>query len=1151
MVRFLIHRPIAVTMSFIAILILGLVAINYIPVSLMPDIDIPEITVQVSVPNTSARELENTVVKPLRRQLMQLAHLSDITSEARNENGVIHLGFEYGANIDYAFIEVNEKIDRAMNNLPRNISRPRVIKANATDIPVFYLNLTLKSQKTEAGSQKPEAGRRMSEVGSRKSEVGSQKSEVGSQKWEVSNPSNGLASNISNPSNPSNISNPSNPSPLFSVSQAFAELSRFASNVIGKRIEQLPEVAMVDISGTVSSELLILPDNQKLQALGITQSALENSIKNSNIKLGNLLIRDGQYQYNIRFSSTLQNKNDIENIYFKANDRLLQLKDVATVIEHPQKQKGMVLHNGKDAVTFAVIKQSDARMSDLKNKLNFLIGEFEKDYPDIQFDITRNQTTLLDYSIGNLQQDLMWGAALAFLVMFFFMKDYRAPLLIGITIPTSLVVSMLFFYIIGISINVISLSGIILGVGMTVDNSIIVIDNITQHRERLRRMKHSESSDSQSQLPVKSSNSQTLPTAQPQTLPTAQPQTLPTAQPSNLSNGTALQPFNPSNPSELELLESACVSGTNEVFGPLLSSSLTNSSVFLPLIFISGIAGALFYDQAMAVTIGLLVSLGVSATLLPVYYRLIYRKGENIRELKWMKRINLLNFEVLYMFGFRFVMRNQVFSFIIVGLLLAGSFFLYGTLDKTRLPVIDRDELMLAIDWNEHIHIGENKKRTIDLIRKLNENLAQSTCMIGEQQFVMDKNSAVSSSEALIYMKVKQPSMLDSTLHEAESFLSRNFPQSIVQQREVDNIFNMIFSSKDRPLTGRLKAVNDYGPNYVANLQNTLHKIQAALPEHPIERVPLTEYTILHTDPARLMLYDVSFDEVYGRLKTAFNENQVFLISDNQDFVPVVLGSKSIDLRSVIATLFIRNRKNEMIPVRDLLTETKGEDLKVIVAGKEGEYFPVNFDILDKEASGTSAKVAGIVRNDRLFEAGFSGSIFSNRTLMKELTIILLISLALLYFILTAQFESLTLPLLVLIEVPIDIFGAFLALKIGGSGINLMSLIGIVVMSGIVINDSILKVETMNQLYRQGMPLMRAIVEAGHRRLLSILMTSLTAILALLPILFTSGLGADLQKPLALAVIGSMILGTMVSLYFVPLCFYYLKKGSNLSNPSN
>ncbi|MFZ4523806.1 MAG: efflux RND transporter permease subunit [Bacteroidales bacterium] len=1096
MVSFLIRRPIAVTMSFIAILILGVLAMNFIPTSLMPDINIPEITVQVSDPNTTARELENTVVQPIRRQLMQVAHLADITSECRNENGVIHLKFEYGTNIDYAFIEVSEKIDRAMNYLPRSIVRPKVIKANATDIPVFYLNLTLKS----------------------------------------SNLSNSSASTLQT-AKPSNILNISNgeASDLFPVSQEFVSLSRFATNVITKRIEQLPEVAMVDISGTVSSELLIITDNQKLESLGITLTTLENSIKNSNIKLGNLLIRDGQYQYSIRFSSTLQNKKDVENVYFKVKERLLQLKDVATVIEHPQKQKGMVLHNGKDAVLFAVIKQSDARMSELKSKLNDLIGHFEKDYPDIQFDITRNQTTLLDFSIGNLYQDLLWGALLAFIVMFLFMKDYRAPWLIGITIPTSLVVSMLFFYILHISMNIISLSGIILGVGMTVDNSIIVIDNITQHRKRIQMQKQAQSF-AKEKLSI-------IQTAKPSNFSNGEASNI-----TNLSNSAASNPqtteTSETKEASLAILESACSTGTNEIFVPLLSSALTNCAVFIPLIFISGIAGAMFYDQAMAVTIGLLVSLGVAVTILPVYYRLIYRNKERVSQLKFMKRINLLNFEVLYMSGLRFVMRNQVLSLILVLSCLAGSFIMYQFLDKTRLPVIEKDELMLAVDWNEHIHIGENKRRTLQLIEHLQNQLDQNTCMIGEQKFLMDKNSVASSAEALIYLKVKRPSQLDSTMRAAEIYLRKNFPQSIVQQREVDNIFNMIFSSDERPLTARLRAVNDYGPNKVAYLQNTMNKIRSALPGLPVEKVPLSEYTILHTDPAKLMLYDISFDDVYGRLKSAFNENQVFLISDNQDFVPVVLGGNPRDIQSVINELFIRNKKNELIPVRDLVSETKGEDLKLIVAGKEGEYFPVNFDIAPEKADEITEKVASVVRQDRLFEAGFSGNIFSNKALIKELTIILLIGFALLYFILTSQFESLTLPLLVLLEVPIDIFGAFIALKLGGAGINLMSLIGIVVMSGIVINDSILKVDTMNKLYNQGMPLMRAIVESGHRRLLSIIMTSLTAILALLPILFTPGLGADLQKPLALAVIGSMILGTLVSLYFVPLCFYYLKKGS-------
>ena len=1062
MIKFIITRPIAVTMSFIAILVLGIFAMNFIPVSLMPDVDIPEITVQVSDPNTTARELENTIVQPIRRQLMQVAHLADITSECRNESGILHLKFDYGTDIDYASIEVNEKIDRAMNYLPRDLSRPKVIKANATDIPVFYLNLTLKNSKFNSQDQL------------------SSKDE------------------------------------LFPVSQDFAELSRFSRNVISKRIEQLPEVAMVDISGTISSEMLILPDNQKLESLGITLATLENSIVKSNVKLGNLLIRDGQYQYNIRFSSTLQNKQDIENIYFKVDNRLLQLKDVATVIEHPQKQKGMVLHNGKDAVTFAVIKQSDARMSDLKSKLNDLIGHFEEDYPNIQFDITRNQTTLLDYSIGNLYQDLIWGASLAFIIMFFFLKDYRAPLLVGITIPTSLVVSMLLFYILHLSMNVISLSGIILGVGMTVDNSIIVIDNITQHRERIRRNKLAQT------LLIEGQNRDLEAKEKMDNVQTTESLSAPE--------------------SNHEILDSACASGTNEIFAPLLSSALTNCAVFIPLIFISGISGALFYDEAMAVTIGLLVSLGVSVTLLPVYYRLMYRKQEGVRKLKFMKRINLLNFEVLYMSGFRFVMRNQILSCIIIFAFLVGGYLMYFDLEKTRLPNIAKDEILLSIDWNEHIHISENKRRVLQLIETLQKRLDQNTCMIGEQQFVMDKNSVASSSEALIYLKVKNASELDSTIRIAGAYLKKSFPLSIVEQKDADNIFNMIFATDEKPLTARLRAVNDYGPNKVVYLQNTIKKIREVLPDQPIEGIPLSEYTILRTDPARLMLYDVSFDDVYNRLKSAFNENQVFLLSDNQDFVPVVLGGKPRDIQAVINDLFIRNKKNEFIPVRDLISETKGEDLKMIVAGKEGEYYPINFDVSPDKVADITEKVGNVVRKDGLYELGFTGSIFSNKALAKELTIILLISLALLYFILTSQFESLTLPLIVLMEVPIDIFGAFLALKLGGSGINLMSLIGIVVMSGIVINDSILKVETMNQLYREGMPLMRAIVEAGHRRLLSILMTSMTAILALVPILFTSGLGAELQKPLALAVIGSMILGTLVSLYFVPLCFYYLMK---------
>jgi len=183
-----------------------------------------------------------------------------------------------------------------------------------------------------------------------------------------------------------------------------------------------------------------------------------------------------------------------------------------------------------------------------------------------------------------------------------------------------------------------------------------------------------------------------------------------------------------------------------------------------------------------------------------------------------------------------------------------------------------------------------------------------------------------------------------------------------------------------------------------------------------------------------------------------------------------------------------------------------------------------------------------VVEQYKQFDVTFTGSIFKNKKLVNELCIVLIITLVLLYFILASQFESLTLPFIILIEIPIAMAGAFLLLYLFDYSLNLMSMIGVVVMSGIIINDSILKIDTIIQLQKQGTGLLKALLVAGQRRLKPILMTSLTTILALLPVLFTDGLGAELQAPLAIALIGGMLLGTLVSLYLIPLCYYHLSK---------
>ena len=294
MLRRLLDRPIAVTMTTIVLVILGIVSSRLLPISLVPDVDAPYITIQIPAQGISARQLNETVITPLRQQLIQLSQLVDLRSEAREGNGIIRLTFEQGSNIDYLFIEVNEKIDRSVSSLPRDLERPKVIKASATDIPAFYINLTLRDE--HPATERDE---------------------------------------------------------LFPVSEEFSALSRFAAQVITKRIEQLPEVAMVDLSGCVSSELLVLPDETKLRQAGITMNDIEQALKRADVSLGSLTIRDGEYQYNVKFRSAVSGKNDVENIFLKINGRLFRLKELARVIEHPRKRQGMISSDGRSAVSLA------------------------------------------------------------------------------------------------------------------------------------------------------------------------------------------------------------------------------------------------------------------------------------------------------------------------------------------------------------------------------------------------------------------------------------------------------------------------------------------------------------------------------------------------------------------------------------------------------------------------------------------------------------------------------------------------------------------------------------------------------------------------------------------------------------------------------
>ncbi len=732
MVKFLINRPIAVFMVTLAFLLLGVVASSRIPTSLMPDIPIPQITVQVSYSNNTARQLETNVVRPLRNQLLQVGNLKDISSETRDGFATLKLFFEYGTNINLAFVETNEKVDASLNYLPRNLERPKVIKASVTDIPIVNLTVTLKEE--------------------------------------------------------------------FS-SEKFLELSDFTETVLKKRIEQLPDIALADISGVTQPEIVVTPNIQKLQSLGISSKELINAIKQNNFELGNLLVQNGIYQYNFKFANPLKGKKDIEDIFLNIHNKLFQLQDLATVQLQSGYDRGLVYVNGKRAISLSIIKQADARVYELKESLEKVTDSFIEDYPNLEFTTNQDQTKLLQLSIDNLKSSLWIGSLLAILIMLFFLQDVKSPLIIAISIPISLVICVLFMYLFGVSINIISLSGLILGVGMMIDNAIIVIDNITQKLEAGNN------------------------------------------------------------------LISACIKGTNEIITPLISSVLTTCSVFLPLLFLSGITGALFYDQAVAVAIGLFSSLLVSILLIPVIYKQI--KNKNFKIEKWLQfDIRTLRVENWYEKGYYFFFQRKriIYGISVFFILLAIVFLM--TIPYSQLPKVHQNETILNIDWNENITVAENQKRITTLFRN-RENVQTVFSQIGEQQFLLQQENTKSFSEATVYLKTTTITEIEVLKDGLQNEIREVFPNATFNFKEPKNIFQYLFGNEKNELVAQIFSRGSLEVPSVRKLSS----IQNLLKDNSNTEIPLKQTAFIEVLHENVLLYDVNYDDLLNELKTAFNQN--------------------------------------------------------------------------------------------------------------------------------------------------------------------------------------------------------------------------------------------------------------------------------------
>lgn len=1000
MLRFLLQRPIAVSMCLIVSAAISLLVFWQLPVSLLPAIDVPEITISVLSPNNSAQEIEQNTLKTIRENMLTLNGLKGAESIAQDETGRVSLHFDYGTNMTLAYIEANEKIDRLTPQLPQNLERPIVIKSSTADLPIVRIQVLPKNEND------------------------------------------------------------------------LIQMSELANKVLKRRLEQLPGVGLVDINGTIKRIIRIEPNYAVLKSLNLSEAIVAQTIENANLELGAVSVKDGNYRYFLKLSAKVSDPKDVENlpILLPEGKGTVKLKNAASIYYEAEKPLGFHLFGSKQGLVITVHKQMQAKMPELMPILYSVVEQFKADYPQFQFDITQDQSLLLTLSINNLSQSLIWGGLFAFAILFLFMRGWREPIIMGVVLPVSLLLAFSLFYAFNISLNIISLSGLALGLGMLVDNSIVVIDSIM--------MKRKEGSD---------------------------------------------------------LLDS-CVEGTQEVIVPLLSSALTNMAVFIPLIYMSGITGALFFDQAISIAAILSVSIICTFIVVPLLYLLFFknRKSE--------AKTDSLIFEKMknaYELSFSFIWKHKKLSLLLMTSLIPIAVALLIYLPKQGFPEIERTETIIEIDWNEPIDVVENKQRLTKFLDYCSNFTKQTEADIGHQQFLLSSENH-SVQHALIYLAFRNALDKSHSDRLLTEYFIKNYPLAKIKVSAAPNAFEQLFQTS-RPVFEARFRDNEKTIQLTKDQSNDLLKITktATTAGKGLE----TETMVyIHIDSDKLKQYQIKYEDVIRQLKIAFGQYQITDFKNFGEVTPVLFTQYNIDFESALRAMELRSATGVNYPLKDFVTYDFKESFKNITADAAGVYQSFSFNNLDNPS--VLEPIITTYAKQQNLTVDFSGTWFESKENLDNLILILLVSILLMYFILTAEFESLKQPLLVMLTFPIGFAGSLILLWISGGSLNIMSGIGMIVVLGILDNDAILKIDRINKL-KETLPLEKAIKQAGLDRLKPIVMNTCTNVLAITPIIFSSGIGADLQRPIAITTIGGLIVGTFTALYFVPLLYWFTSSKTN------
>jgi HAE1 family hydrophobic/amphiphilic exporter-1 len=1012
---FSVKRPIFTTMVTLILVILGGVSLSRLQIDMLPNIELPTLTIRTNYEGASPEVMERLVTQIIEEIVATVPGVEEIRSTSSEGRSTIRVSFVWGTDIDTAAIDVQGKLEDEINELPDDIVRPRVRKFDIASFPVVLL---------------------------------------------------GISSNLD---------------PV--------ELTELIEVQIRYRFARVPGVAQVDVWGGFNREVRIELDPERITAAGLPLDQVLASIRDANLDLPAGKIEQGRYEVMLRAPAEFANLDQIrDTVIVQRDGAAVTLGQIAEVKDTYEKLTRIVRVNGGRGLRMAIRKQANANTVEVSRRILAEIEAVNRAFPQVNIVPVINQGNLIERSIANVARSVLYGGGLAIVVLLFFLRSIRSTLVISLSIPISIIATFALIFFGGLTLNLMTLGGLALGVGMMVDSSIVVLENIFRRR--------SETGETPETAAVEGAR----------------------------EVGTAII---------------ASTITTLVIFLPLIFMRGVSGILFKEMAYV--IIFALICSLTLALS---LVPMLASRLL----HSGPQRPAEPASLLKRWTAIAgsvFSSLETAYLDGLRWVLAHRLVTVSTAAALLGASLLLLPFIGSEFLPPSDEGEVRVTgkMEIGTRLELVDRQTRIMEqIVQPAVPEAVASVVSVGAAGWRSDAGAEGQMRISLLPAARRERSNVE-IARDLRRRLAGRVPGMEIRIRAPQGQFIL-----DRLLGGDEGLTIEIRGYELDTLDALAGRVAASIAPVPgitdvqtsLEAgIPQQQIRVNRDKVADLGL---SVRDVTQLLQTAVAGSKAGVYRTGGNSYRILVQLKDAEKRNLdeILNLTLTTASGEIVALRNLVTAEAGRGPILIDRKDQQRRVTIYANVAERDLGSVAADVQALLNRIPRpvgYDLAVAGNFEEQQKAFRELVISLVLALALVYMVLACQYESLRAPMVVMVSVPLAIIGVLVALFITDTTLNVQSYIGCIMLGGIVVNNAILLVDQAGRLVRSGMPARDALPEAGRRRLRPILMTTLTTILGLLPLALGIGEGADAQAPLARAVVGGLIASTLITLMLIPAVY--------------